>query len=192
MIDLSTPKFDMSDKNRVERLSASLMETQCGWIDIDIYSKIDASALPPISQDILRYVQPSLLNYIKNNPCYYWITITIPEGVEVDNLYLTKTRSEQIELLNQIQSSMTNARQGESLFYVIDSSRILCLVKINLPCEENIQAIQQKLQQYEDELYKSLSGQVNINWKVSCSKVYEYNDIPVTLKLYEKLMESPL
>ena len=56
----------MSDKNRVERLSASLMETQCGWIDIDIYSKIDANALPPISQDILRYVQPSLLNYIKN------------------------------------------------------------------------------------------------------------------------------
>lgn len=182
MIDFSTRNFDMSDKNRVERLSASLMETQCGWIDIDIYSKIDANALPPISQDILCYVQPSLLNYIKNNPCYYWITITIPEGVEVDNLYLTKTRSEQIELLNQIQSSMTKARQGELLFYVIDSSCILCLAKINLPCEENIQAIQQKLQQYEDELYKNKSGQVNNDWKVKCSKVYSYNDILVVLK----------
>ena len=189
MIDLSTLKFDMSDKNRVERLSASLMETQCGWIDIDIYSKIDANALPPISQDILRYVQPSLLNYIKNNPCYYWITITIPEGVEVDNLYLTKTRSEQIELLNQIQSSMTKARQGELLFYVIDSSYILCLAKINLPCEENIQAIQQQLQQYEDELYKSKSGQVNNDWMVKYSKVFEYNDIPAMLKNYEMLMK---
>lgn len=189
MIDLSTLKFDMSDKNRVERLSASLMETQCGWIDIDIYSKIDANALPPISQDILRCFQPSLLNYIKNNPCYYWITITIPEGVELNNLYLTKTRSEQIKLLNQIQSSMTKARQGELLFYVIDSNCILCLAKINLPCEENIQAIQQKLQQNEDELYKNKSGQVNDDWQVKYSKVVEYNDIPVTLKNYEMLMK---
>lgn len=189
MIDFSTQKFDMSDKNRVERLSALLTETRCGWIDIDIYSKIDANALPPISQDILRYVQPSLLNYIKNNPCYYWITITIPEGVEVDNLYLTKTRSEQIELLNQIQSSMTKALQGELLFYVIDPSYMLCLAKINLPCEENIQAIQQKLQQYEDGLYKSKSGQVNNNWMVKCSKVFEYNDIPAMLKIYEMLMK---
>ena len=189
MIDFSTQNFDMSDKNRVERLSASLMETQCGWIDIDIYSKIDANAWSPIPQDDLRYVQPSLSSYIQNNPCYYWITITIPEGVGVDNLYLTKTCSEQIELLNQIQSSMTKAQQGELLFYVIDSSCILCLAKFNSPCEEYIQAIQQQLQQYEDELYKNKSGQVNNDWKVKCSKVYEYNDIPVTLKNYEMLMK---
>ena len=192
MIDFSTQNFDMSDKNRVERLSASLMETQCGWIDIDIYSKIDANALPSVSDEILRYVLPSVLNYKQNNPCYYWITITIPDGVACENLYLSKTRSNHIDFLNQLRRSMKEGSQGELLFYVIDSSRILCLVKINLPCDINIQTIQQQLQKFEDELYKSLSGQVNINWKVSCSKVYEYNDIPVTLKFYEKLMESPL
>ena len=149
MIDFSTLNFDMSDKSRVEKLSDFLVNTQRGWIDVDIYNKVDVDALPSVSDEILRYVLPSVLNYKQNNPCYYWITITIPEGVGVDNLYLTKTCSEQIELLNQIQSSMTKAQQGELLFYVIDSSCILCLAKFNSPCEEYIQAIQQQLQQYE-------------------------------------------
>ena len=172
MIDFSTLNFDMSDKSRVEKLSDFLVNTQRGWIDVDIYNKVD--------------------DYKQNNPCYYWITITIPEGVAWENSYLSKTRSNHIDFLNQLRRSIKLEQQGELLFYVIDLSGILCLAKINLPCDINIQTIQQQLQKFEDELYKSLSGQVNINWKVSCSKVYEYNDIPVTLKLYEKLMESPL
>lgn len=187
MIDFSTLNFDMSDKSRVEKLSAFLVNTQRGWIDVDICNKVDVAALPPVSDEILRYVQPSVLSYKQKNPCYYWITITIPEGVAWENSYLSETRSNHIDFLNQLQRSMKVEQQGELLFYVIDLSGILCLAKINLPCDINIQTIQQHLQKFEDELYKSLSGQVNINWKVRCSKVYEYKDILAMFKLYEKL-----
>lgn len=176
-------KFNLNDVDRIEMWSKFLSDNKKGWIDTKISEKIIATDIPPISDELLRDIQPSVWEYLNSVPRYYWIIITIPNGVTIDNQYLTNTSSAQLNYFCQLKGELLQERIGELLFYRLDQNAILGLVKVNQPCAENVNQIKDKLQKFENNLSSNLSERDNSEWKVRLSKVDRYYDIPVMLNI---------
>ena len=183
---LHAERFDMNDQKRVVSLSQKLQDIKRGWLNPNINSLVKTQNIPSCPDEILYYYYPSISQYLQQIPRQYWFVITIPQGVNVEDPFLFKNFENHFENFMSIKDEIKHWGIGELLFFKIEQSHIIAIFNVEQPIVNNASNLSIILQQWINTQYYQIYRQMNYSWRVRYSQVYEYNDIPVTLRNVEK------
>ncbi len=183
---LHAERFDMTDQQRIELLSQKLQGSKRGWINPNINNLVNNANILSYPEDILCCYYPSIYQYLQKIPRQYWFVITIPQGVDTADPFLYKNFENHFESFMSIKEEIKLWGLGELLFFKIEQSHIISVFNVEQPCVDNAKNLSIILQQWINKQYFDIYNKINYAWKVRYSKVYEYEDIPVTLNNIEK------
>lgn len=179
-------RFNMNDSKRINSLSQQLTKLKLGWVNQNIHLLVNQYNAPSISEDFLYYYMPYCYQYLQqiSRPCWFWITI--PEGVQATDLFLYQNHDDHYNEWMNLKNSIEKQGIGELMFFKIDPTRIMSVFLVAQPFADNVKKICENLQEWIDNQYIKIYKKHNTDWKVNCSKLIEYNDIPITLRNIEK------
>lgn len=183
---LHAERFDMTDQQRIELLSQKLQGSKRGWINPNINNLVKTQNIPSCSDEILCCYYPSIYQYLQQIPRQYWFVITIPQGVNAGDTFLYQNFENHFESFMSIKEEIWQWGIGELLFFKIEQSHIIVVFNVEQPIDNNANNLSIILQQWINNQYYRIYRQMNYSWRVRYSQVYEYNDIPVTLRNVEK------
>lgn len=183
LAELRVNRFNLYDKEAVQKLSLKLVETQSGWLDEEIAAKatpVDGFVSCP--DKVFMQYNPAYYKYLQLIPRHFGLTITIPRGVEISDPFIHNFRMHHIENLNTINQFVLSNNWGEILYYEINQSLILGIIKIFPPVTEHAADIVGIMQKRIDAIFMKAFGVKNANWKVSLRNIDVHDDIRVTLQ----------
>ena len=183
---LHDESFDMTDQQRIVSLSQKLQDNKRGWINPNINSLVKTQNIPSFPDELLSYYYPSIHQYLQQIPRQYWFVITIPEGVDATDPFLYKNFENHFDSFMEIKEEIKQWGIGELLFFKIEQSHIIAIFNVEQPINNNANRLSIVLQQWINNQYHQIYRKMNYSWHVRYSQVYEYNDIPVTLRNVEK------
>ena len=169
--------FKLWRDDDVKKMASKLKETQLGWIDPKIASKM-----------ITRGNSNSMECWycgIPSNAMPFDFCAKMPQVVSSDDFILGH-KEEHIEKLSAINKKINEEKLGSLLYYDFHNCGIRGYMMVFPPIEVNIQKIKEILQNNIDKMAERFANYKdypeNFKWAVSLSSVEDGDDINATIR----------